>query len=284
MLIPERLNFTLGAKAEHNDYTGWEFQPNGRLTWTPTAKQTIWGAVSRAVRTPSRVDRNPDVALNIQPGPVVLRLIPNENYNSERVRSYEIGYRIQPRKSFFTSIDGFYNQYDHLQSYVLILPPPLIVESNPPPTKVLFPLFFQNGFEARVYGGELDSVWNPVPWWKLEGTYSYMHLNEFKKDGTLDGVTESSVEGSSPRHQAMFRSSWDLPHAFEIDPTLRYVSGLPAQTTPAYWTMDLHVGWHSRKNLELALVGQNLLQPRHPEFGTANEIQRGVYAKATQRW
>jgi len=124
----------------------------------------------------------------------------------------------------------------------------------------------------------------PLVSWKIEGTYSYLRLNEYKSQGTTDGVTETSVEGSSPQHQVLFRSTWDLPRAFEFDPTIRYVSALPAQNTHAYWTMDLHVGWHTGKNLELALVGQNLLQPRHSEFGTVNEIQRGVYAKATQRW
>jgi iron complex outermembrane receptor protein len=287
-VVPERLNFTLGSKVEHNDYTGWEFQPNGRLAWTPTPKQTLWSSVSRAVRTPSRVDRNPDIALGAvgtglpPPFPAIaaFRYIPNEHFRSETILAYELGYRVQPSKSFYASIDGFFNRYDHLQSINILS---LRTESDPPPDKFLFPFVFENGLKARVYGGELDSVWNPLRWWRLEGTYSYLRLNEDKKGGTLDGVSETSVEGSSPRHQVMFRSSMDL-HSFEIDPMVRYVSGLPAQKTPAYWTMDLHLGWHARRHLELALVGQNLFQARHPEFGDANEIQRGVYVKATQQW
>ncbi len=288
-LVPNRLNLTLGSKVEHNDYTGWEFQPNGRLAWTPTTKQTIWSSVSRAVRTPSRVDRNPDIALIVVPTgfpapfPTVesARYIPNQEFRSETILSYELGYRIQPHESFFTSVDGFLNQYDHLQSISILAPR---IESDPPPTKILLPFDFENGLKAKVYGGELDSVWNPVHWWRIEGTYAFLRLNEYKSAGTLDGVTETSVEGSSPQHQVMIRSSLDLPHSFEIDPAIRYVSELPAQNTPAYWTMDLHLGWHANKNLELALVGQNLFQPRHPEFGTTNEIDRGVYGKATQRW
>ncbi|HSS44518.1 MAG TPA: TonB-dependent receptor, partial [Thermoanaerobaculia bacterium] len=56
-LVESRLHLTLGSKIEHNDYTGFEYEPSGRLAWTPSKEQTIWAAISRAVRAPSRIDR-----------------------------------------------------------------------------------------------------------------------------------------------------------------------------------------------------------------------------------
>src|SRR5438046_8236071 len=55
-LIKNRLRLTVGSKFEHNDFTGFEVQPSGRLLWTPDEKQSLWASVSRAVRTPSRAE------------------------------------------------------------------------------------------------------------------------------------------------------------------------------------------------------------------------------------
>ena len=55
--LNDRLHLTLGTKLEHNDYTGDEIQPNLRLAWQHSPGQTVWGALSRAVRTPSAVER-----------------------------------------------------------------------------------------------------------------------------------------------------------------------------------------------------------------------------------
>ena len=80
---------TLGSKVEHNDYTGFEFEPNVRLQWTWTPNQTLWSAISRAARTPSRIDR--DLAEPAPPAPLILR--GGRNYGSEYVTAYELGYR-----------------------------------------------------------------------------------------------------------------------------------------------------------------------------------------------
>src|SRR5438552_3237702 len=56
-LVKDRLHLTLGTKIEHNDYTGFEVQPSARLAWRLSQQQTVWAATSRAVRTPSRIDR-----------------------------------------------------------------------------------------------------------------------------------------------------------------------------------------------------------------------------------
>ena len=61
------LRLTLGSKFEHNDFSGFEIQPNARIAWSPDEAHTIWGAISRAARTPARGEQ--DVLLRIQPEP-----------------------------------------------------------------------------------------------------------------------------------------------------------------------------------------------------------------------
>ncbi len=287
-LVRDRLTLTLGAKSERNDYTGWENQPNARLAWTPTERQTVWSAVSRAIRTPSRLDREPDITFAVVPPspmfPVTsaARYVPNDAYLSEKLMAYELGYRAQPAESLMTSVDGFYNRYDDIQSLNLDLAH-FFFETNP--FRAVIPFFFENKVRGKIYGGEFNAVWNPLKNWRLEAVYSFARVVLENKGGSTDGVTVPQKEGLTPRHQVSLRSRMDLPGGFELDPTARYVDVLPAEAIPAYWTMDLRLGWRPADSLELSVTGQNLLQPHHPESNeNVNEIQRGVYGKATWRW
>jgi len=81
----------------------------------------------------------------------------------------------------------------------------------------------------------------------------------------------------------MLRLSVDPAPGWEFDTTLRHVGYLPNPRVPAYTGLDLRIGWHPNKQLELSVGGMNLLDRRHPEFGTLpvrSEIQRAFYAKA----
>ncbi len=51
-LVPRRFAIAIGSKFEYNTFSQFEIQPSGRFVWTPGGEQTIWGAISRAVRTP----------------------------------------------------------------------------------------------------------------------------------------------------------------------------------------------------------------------------------------
>ncbi len=57
-LFQDRLRVTLGSKVEHNAFTGFEVEPNGRLLVNLSENQSLWGAVSRAVRTPARTEQD----------------------------------------------------------------------------------------------------------------------------------------------------------------------------------------------------------------------------------
>jgi iron complex outermembrane receptor protein len=68
-----------------------------------------------------------------------------------------------------------------------------------------------------------------------------------------------------------------------LDLDYRYVSALPALAVPAYSTGDARLGWRFSRQLELSLVGQNLFQAWHPEYGPPPfvGIVRNVYARLT---
>jgi iron complex outermembrane receptor protein len=81
----------------------------------------------------------------------------------------------------------------------------------------------------------------------------------------------------------------DLPYKVELDLWLRYADELKSLDTNGYLTLDLRLGWQPCPGLELALVGQNLLQNSHqeydPEFQTpASEVPRGIYTQAVWRY
>jgi iron complex outermembrane receptor protein len=110
-----------------------------------------------------------------------------------------------------------------------------------------------------------------------------MHIK--KAPGSTDLGTPLIIQGTSPQHQAMIQSAFDLPKSITADFQVRYVSTLTAQKVPEYWTGDLSLGWGVTKHLRLAAVGQNLFQPYHVEFigdpRGAVGIKRDYYGKIT---
>ena len=278
VLVDDRLRLTVGSKFEHNDYTGFEFQPSGRLLWTPADHHVLWASFSRAVRTPSRVDR--DIAASSAPFPALpffARLLGNKDFESEKVLAYELGYRIQPTDRLFVDLAGFYNRYDDLFS----------VETGTPflePGRLIFPFQFDNKMKAQVYGIEIAADWRWLDWWRWRFSYSHLRMNLENKPGSNDTFTEQSTEGSSPHNQVSLTSFIDLPGNLNLDGIFRYVDNLPGQNVGRYFNLDLRLGWHATKNVELSLVGQNLLQGHHAEWGGGTQIQRGVYTKVTWRW
>lgn len=269
-LVKERLLLTLGTKIEHNDYTGFEFQPSGRLAWLINPQQTVWAAISRAVRTPSRIDND-----FFAPGsPPFTVLQGGRNFVSEELLAYELGYRIQPHPRLLLSLATYYNDYDNLRS---------LEKVNPPAP---FPLVIANGQEGESYGAELTAEYRVTDWWRLRAGYTEMRINVRPKPGSTD-TSKGSGESHDPKRQFSLRSSWDLPGHLEFDTGFRYVSQIANQAVPGYAELDVRLAWRPTPQLELSIVGQNLLHDRHAEFGapaSRQEIERGVYGKVTWRY
>lgn len=287
-IVPDQLLLTVGSKFEHNNYSGFEVQPNVRMVWTPTARQSVWGAITRAVRTPSRLDQDLQLTDFLQASPpIFLRIQGSKHFKSEELLGTEIGYRTLLARKLYVDIAGFHNYYNDLYGYG---PATVAVETTPPPARIVFVVPLANATKGDTTGVEIAPDWKPFDWWELKGSYSYLHLyvhDDGNLAGSLNGLNTASDNGSSPHHQVEFQSLFNLPRKFQLDTTFRYVSALPAQTVAAYSTGDIRLGWNPSSQWEFSVVGQNLLQPRHAEFGsdvdTIIGIKRAAYVKVAWR-
>ena len=279
VLVEDSLRLTVGSKFEHNDYSGFEFQPSLKLLWTPAARQVLWASFSRAVRTPSRVEHDLALTAALNPAaPNFARVLGSKAFDAEKVLAYEVGYRIQPAERLFIDLAAFYNRYSELLS---LEPGPPFLEA---PGNIIFPFLIGNKMEAKVFGLELVADWRWRDWWRLRASYGHLQMDVTPKRGSGDVFTERAAEGSSPRNQVSLISFIDLPANLQLDGAFRYVDHLQSQRVPRYFNMDLRLGWHASKNVELSLVGQNLLDNHHGEWSGGTQVQRGIYTKVTWRW
>ncbi len=282
-LVDEQLSITLGTKILHNIYSGFEFQPSVRLLWNPRPQQTLWAGVTRAVRTPSRIDDDDLLSGLIAPTPpTFIRIIGDGQFTSEHLVSYEAGYRGLVSHSLHLDVTAFYNNYDRLFS---LQPGTTFLETSPGTAHFVIPLFERNGMMGTTYGAEIAPNWRPKEWWRLQGSYSFLHMDLANRPGYSNFAPPASTEGASPQHQVVAQSFLDLPWKLEFGQTFRYVSALPAQNAKAYSTADVRIGWLPGKSFEFSVSAQNLFQPQHVEFsgdpGGLVGIRRSVYAKIT---
>lgn len=282
-IVPDKFSVTIGTKLEHNNYTGFEYQPNARLLFTPTDKFSAWAAVSRAVRTPDRLDEDIQVdVFAFSPPTVFARVVGNHNLLPERLVAFEGGFRTLVHPRLYVSASGFYNRYRNLiaQGGLKLSPTPV-----PPfsPGTIVYDLQFTNGIHGSTDGAEIAPDLQATSFWRIRPGLAYLNTDLKDEPGFTDKVTLNTLRGSSPRYSAFLQSDIDLPHHFEFDQSFRYVDSLPAQSVRAYTTADARIGWNPAKRLSLSVTGQNLFQPHHAEFGIdpppAVLIKRGVYAK-----
>jgi len=280
--LRENLTLTLGTKLEHNDYTGFEVEPSGRLQWNLTSRQALWAAVSRAVRMPSRIDR--DIS-QPAPGYTIVILRGGSAFVSETLLAYELGYRAQLGSRTTVSLSTFYNDYDDLRSTSISPPDPVF---NLP-----FPFFFENNLEGETYGFEFTLNHQIRDGWRLQLGYNLLREDLRIKPGRMD-FNNALNETSDPGRQFSLRSSLDLPGRVELDAGFRWVdsrvinnSGVAA-LIPSYGDLDVRLGWRPTDRIEFSLVGRGLLHDHHLEYGrpgpALTEIQQSLLGKLSWRY
>ena len=241
--LSEGLTLTLGAKFEDNSFSGEEFLPNIRLAWQRPGGDLLWGAISRASRTPNRIER--DLTL---PGFLV-----GANFESERVTAYELGYRANPLPKMSFSINAFYNVYDELRT-VSITP------------ATFLPLNLSNNGEATTWGVEAWGSYDVSPTWRLSAGVSAL-TKDYDATLTPEDISGLVSIGDDPDYQLLLRSQHDLTDAVELDVRLRAVDDLAA--VDGYVEADVRLGWRLTDQLELSVTGRNLIEDRHVETGDA---------------
>jgi iron complex outermembrane receptor protein len=287
--LEDKLSLTLGTKLLRTNFTGFEFEPSTRLAWKPSGRQTLWAAFTHAVRTPSDVEEDfyllgfAGIAANGTPE--LARFNANPKFAPEQMNGSELGYRRLIGDKLLVDIAGFYNHYHDLFDEEIT--GGFGLEENPPPVHLLLPAQFGNGLLGYAKGVEIAPEYRPTGFWRLRGSYSFLHMNIGKAPGSKDVGTAPGIVGSSPQHQVSVISSFDLGKTVQVDLTYRYVSELHGQNVPAYSTGDARLAWCFAPQFEIALAGQNLLQPHHPEFGgdagPLVGIRRSAYVTVTWR-
>jgi iron complex outermembrane receptor protein len=255
------LRVTLGLKAEHNSYTGLEWLPNARIAWQLSEKNLLWASASRAVRTPSRIDRDVVVpSVNLGAG----------NFRSEVAQVYELGLRGQPREDLTYSVTLFHHLFQDLRS----------VDALPGG------IAFGNNFEGRLTGVETWGTWRLNPQLRLQAGYTYQSLVLNPVAGSPALASSGAQLANDPRNRGQVALGWDFARNMELDVQARYVGALPNPQVPAYSAVDLRWGWRVRPDLELSLAIRNLTDPQHVEWGAAGnraEIPRSFIVKAVWR-
>ncbi len=293
-LVEDTLKLTFGTKVEHHDPTGWELHPSGRLLWLVSPKQTAWASVSRAIQVPS-VGRSFSAVLpavlKLPVGPVFQELIPNPDLRSQKIMSYEVGYRFQPTARLSLDAAAFYSDYEDAWG----LENQRVEFRAAPVPHLRLPVRQVNTGRAHTTGAELAAEFRATEHWRTALSYSYVHVS-------MNVAADLYNPGDTPAHQVSLRNSIDLPRGLELDIWLRFVDrltivgavpldGIYYNPIPAYFDMDVRVGWNASKNLSLSIVGQNLLDSSRREFKPNPAItlldapvSRGVYGMLSYRF
>lgn len=292
-LLPDRLELTLGSKLEHNDYSGAELQPSARLSYTPSNRHSFWAAASRAVRTPARLEHNTTLTTEFATGDIV-SILSDDSFDSEVLHAYEAGHRARFSDAFSLDTALFYHEYDEFQSVEIVgptqAPPPLPGNpGNPWIARV------GNGLYGETYGVETTARWQVKPWWRLIGSYAFARVQLHVKDNVTDMTSEALFEDDYPRHQANLRSLMDLSSRLQLDAWLRFVDDIATAEDSHIFDeileLDLRLSWRATSALKLELVGRNLLEDRHGEYGSSviyrtrtTDTPRSFFAQLTWQY
>ena len=261
------LRLTAGLKVEDNNYTGVEVLPTLRLAWNPRPASLLWTSLSRAVRAPSRIDR--DFYSPIQPrivnGVPQYAVAGGPGFDAETAKVFELGYRAQPSTSLSYSTTLFFSRYDRLRT----------LEPNPSGPGAVF----ENRADGLTRGIEAWATWQAADAWRLSAGGVVQRVGTTLQPGSRDASGTTGLATSDPTHYWQVRSSYDLGAHQEFDVTLRHVGALPRPVVPAYTAVDARWGWRVRPGVELSIIGQNVFDPRHAESGspaTRSEYERAL--------
>ena len=277
-----RWHLTLGTRLERSTYADLEIQPTARLRWSPSATHTAWAAVSRAVRSPSRLDMDiREVAGSIPTDPPITVVAQGvDAFEPERLLAYELGYRGEPARNLGLDVSVFFHSYDRLRT---LRPEPLDPATN------TIRYVVRNGAYGESWGGTVAATWRVLPQWRLRPSYTYLNV----WSGLIierPGEVVDAVDGLTPSHQAGLQSSWDLARALELDVHVRWVDELEAFAIPDYAQADVRLAWRPTPELTLAVIGHDLLAARHREFRSdvfvpeVRELERRVLGRVVWRF
>lgn len=287
--LNDRLALTVGSKFITDNANNFEYQPSARAFFSPTRNHGIWASVGRSVRTP--VIMETDVIGRVSAFPIgpfstgVLELRGNEDLKSEKVVSYESGYRYHIRNDFRVDLALFYNEYDELRSIEFGTP-------EPGPDYIVVPMNIDNKMDGQNYGAELAIDWRIADWWEIEGAYSFLKMDLDSDPSSKDKVSQQA-EDEVPKHTITLRSNFKVRDNLELNLWGRFVDeitirpperpGSSSTRIDPSFSLDAQLAWYPQETIKISLVGQNLLDDREPQWAEnrdnsyIGEIERSFY-------
>lgn len=275
----DRLWLTVGAKFEHNGYSGAEWQPGARVLWNVARSHAVSFSVNRSVRTPSRVEHEFETASLLAPQPpTFVRLGPNPRFESEVLTAYGVGVISTPHSKVLVTAAAFHNRHERVLSLEL---QPMFVEVDHGGTRVIVPVLFGNGLRGTSQGIEITSDVRPASWLQTTLNYSGLRVRMERRSGSTDAGQERRLEAISPRHLVQASATFNLPGETTLDWSFRYVSALPAVAVPGYATSNVTVRVALNRQLSVLVSGRNLHEATHAEFSDGGNgligIRRSVF-------
>lgn len=247
------ISVTAGIKAERTSFTGLEILPNLRLAWHPDEDTLIWAAASRAVRTPSRIDRQLEF----------LPLLATSNFQSEKLIAFEAGYRGVPLRHVSLSISAFVNRYDDIRT----------TEFQPGGQ---FPIQLMNGLEGWTYGLEAWGAAQLWPWLRLSLGLSTIWKNFHEKPGHADLAGRDEL-GHDPNLQLFARAEIAPVDRWRLNLGVRRIGALDDSVSEppihAYIEADANLTYQLSSALDLFVAGNNLLHDNHIESNDQNRVK-----------
>jgi iron complex outermembrane recepter protein len=267
-LLPEELTFTLGTKIEFNELNHLQYQPSVRFSWQLLPNYHLWGAVSRAIRTQSLVNRfftiERKIADNANPFYPLDFIFKNagNTFQPESLLAYELGIRAN-FSQLNLSLSAFQQNYSNMVNSVGYVVPELAQG------RVILFNQVTNATEGSVYGGEITADGRFNAQWRWQAAYSFL---ESDLNATLKAAEANTIdaEQNNPRHQWALRSLLTIGENWQWDLGLRYIDDIVFnnQAVADYWQLDSRLAYAWDKNITLSLVGQNLLSKYQDELST----------------
>jgi len=287
-ILADRLYVTLGTKAEHEYYNGFNLQPTARVTWTPDSRSMLWAAISGAQGTPSQVDRSIHFNYAAYPGPdnlpLLISLFGNPNQKNESLTATEAGFRKQVSDKISLDSTIFFNRYHDLVSEE---PGSPMLETSPPPAYLLQPIYLANKIHGETHGIELFANLKLADRWTISPGYTFLAMHLHRSADSVDMTTVPESEGSFPSQQAQLRSNVNLAWHWQWTTSAYFVGRLTAPGIPSYTRLDTNLSWQPAERISLVLAGQDLLRNLHQEYSgpdltrLPSLVPRSAYARLT---
>jgi len=324
--IPDRLKLIWGSKFERDGLTGSNIQPNVRMLWTPNSSDTVWAALSRSVRSPRRIESSATIdiaafdAAGFVPGvppqslTTMLQMAPRLGAPvvAEKALSLEAGWRKQLGPQLNLDSAVYVNNYTDLRGGRLIGPSQAqsvvglneamgcMMNPQSPPQSCYFTLqgYNSNLDKVRTWGGEFAFDWHPSSQWRVKGSYAYLHTQGVLTGDLIGDMQVKAIAGGTPQQQLSLRSNYSFGQGFNLDLWARHVSqtthyglnALEPMVIRPYASLDARLAWQVDRQLEVAVMGKNLLTNRHTEFvdilpyTRAYDVQRSLFLTALWRF